>query len=238
MSGTLSCHLICHNNNNILSTAWIDYKKAFDNVLHSWIIISDHLYKIFPLFINFLASAMKQWETTLLLSKPNGILAYGNIKINSGIFKGDSLFPLLFCLPLFPLTKIINNSQYGYKMKNNKINHLFYMDDLKLYASNDNELEGLIKTAKVFSDNIGMQFGLEKCAKASFKRDKLVKTSNIIIDNETIIKGLEQEKSYKYLGVNKGDGIQHAKMKEQMCIRRGRLITKAKLNPKKQNISS
>ena len=38
------------------------------------------------------------------------------------------------------------------------------MDDLKLYASNDNELEELIKTVKVFSDNIGMQFRLEKCA--------------------------------------------------------------------------
>ena len=86
---------------------------------------------------------MKKWETTLLLSKPNGILSYGNIKINSGIFKDVSLSPLLFCLALFPLTKIINNSQYGYKIKNNKINHLFYMDDLKLYASNDNELEGL-----------------------------------------------------------------------------------------------
>ena len=90
------------------------------------------------------------------------------------------------------------------------------MDDLKLYASNDNELEGLIKTVKVFSDNIGMQFRLENCAKASFKRGKLVKTNNIIIENQTIIKELEQEKSYKYLGVDEGDGIQHAKMKDKI----------------------
>ena len=64
------------------------------------------------------------------------------------------------------------------------------------------------------------------------KRGKLVKTSNIIIDNQTIIKELEQEKSYKYLGVNEGDEIQHAKMKKQMCIRRVRLITKTELNAK------
>ena len=86
-----------------------------------------------------------------------------------------------------------------------------------------------------------MQFGLEKCPKASFKRCKLVKTSNIIIDNKTIIKELEQEKSYKYFSVNEGDGIQHAKMKEQIkkeCIRRLRLITKTELNAKKKNISS
>ena len=44
-----------------LNTAWIDYKKAFDSVPHSWIIKSLHLYKISPLFTNFLALAMKQW---------------------------------------------------------------------------------------------------------------------------------------------------------------------------------
>ena len=61
-----------------------------------------------------------------------------------------------------------------------------------------------------------MQFGLEKCVKASFKGGKLVKTNNIIIDNKTIIKELEQKNFYKYLGVNEGQGIQHAKMKKQI----------------------
>ena len=62
-----------------------------------------------------------------------------------------------------------------YKIKKN---HLFYMDDTKLYGSNDNKLEGLIKTVKVFRNDNGMEFGLNKCAKASFKRDKLIKTKD------------------------------------------------------------
>ena len=44
------------------------------------------------------------------------------------------------------------------------INHLFYMDDLKLFARNDNELTVLLATVKNFSDDIGMKFGLDKCA--------------------------------------------------------------------------
>ena len=76
------------------------------------------------------------------------------------VFLNVTLSPLLFCLILFLLAKINSNSQYEYK-----INHLLYIDDLKLYTSNDNELEGLIKTVKVFSDNIGMQFGLENVQK-------------------------------------------------------------------------
>ena len=44
---------------------------------------------------------------------------------------------------------------------------------------------------KQFSDDIGMEFGLEKCAKASFKKGKLTSTRNIVIDVDTEIQGLE-----------------------------------------------
>ena len=116
-----------------------------------------------------------------------------------------------------------------------KINHLFYMDDLKLYAQNDGELEGLLKTVKAFIDDIGMEFGLDKCAKATFKRGKLVTSENIELSDDTIIMQLDQEGTYKYLGVNEGDGVQHSKMKEKIrkeCIRRVRSILKTELNSK------
>ena len=40
-----------------------------------------------------------------------------------------------------------------------KINHLFYVDDLKLYGTSDNQLIGLSNTMKNVSDNIKMEFG-------------------------------------------------------------------------------
>ena len=67
------------------------------------------------------------------------------------------------------------------------MNHLFYMDDLKLYSKSDNQLEGLLSTVKTFSDDIKMQFGLEKCAKATFVRGKLTKTSHVKLDDRTTI---------------------------------------------------
>ena len=51
-----------------------------------------------------------------------------------------------------------------------------------------------------------MEFGLEKCPKAGFKKGKLTITENIQIDPDTTIQQLEQEGTYKYLGVNEGDG--------------------------------
>ena len=61
-----------------------------------------------------------------------------------------------------------------------------------------------------------MKFGLDKCATAEFKRGKWTKTTPIILDEETAIKELQQEDSYKYLGINEAEGIQHAKMKEKI----------------------
>ena len=38
------------------------------------------------------------------------------------------------------------------------------MDDLKLYAKNEKQLDSLVQTVRTFSEDIGMQFGIDKCA--------------------------------------------------------------------------
>ena len=134
-----------------------------------------------------------------------------------------------------PLSRLLNDTGYGYKISNKKINHLFYMDDLKLCACSGYELEGLLKTVNALSDDIGMEFGLDKCANAIFKCGNLESADNVVLDDETVIKELEKEGTYKYLGVNEGDGKQHSKMKGKIrkeCLRRVGLILKTELNSK------
>ena len=43
------------------------------------------------------------------------------------------------------------------------------MDDLKRYAKDDSEVEKLLRIVKGFSDDFDMEFGLSKCAKATFR---------------------------------------------------------------------
>ena len=86
--------------------------------------------------------------------------------------------------------------------------HLFYMDDLKNYTKNDDEKKGLLRTIKSFSDDIGMEFGWDKCAKATFKRGRLADdSSNMELDVNTVIQNLEKKGNYKHLGVSEEDGI-------------------------------
>jgi len=54
-----------------------------------------------------------------------------------------------------------------------------------------------------------MEFGLEKCAKIAFKRGKLVHWQNFVININREIQELEQEKTYKYLGIEGSEGMQH-----------------------------
>ena len=191
------------------------------------------IYKLSLILIRFMRSSMSNWKTTLYLSHNQGTIKTRSICIKSDIFQGDSLSPLLFCLTLAPLSTILNSTGYGCEVGGKKISHLFYMEDLKTYAKNDTQQEGLLKTIKAFNDDIFMQFGLEKCAKATIKRGKLTQTTDIRVDINTTIKELEQESAYKYLAINEGDGIQHTAMRERIRkehYRRVRLATKSELN--------
>jgi len=75
------------------------------------------------------------------------------------------------------------------------------MDDLKLIAKPQEELQKQIQTVKTFSDDIHMEFGLEKCAEIAFKRGKLVHWQNLVVHINREIQELEQEKTYSTSGL-------------------------------------
>ena len=85
------------------------------------------------------------------------------IQIRRGIFQGDSLSPLLFCIALIPLTNELNRDDCGYQVHGTerKISHLLYMDDLKLLGRNENELKNKMKIVHTVSKDMNMNFGLE-----------------------------------------------------------------------------
>jgi hypothetical protein len=55
------------------------------------------------------------------------------------------------------------------------------MDDLKMIAISEEELQRQIQTVKTFSNDIHMEFGLEKCAKITIKRGKLISLQNLVM---------------------------------------------------------
>jgi hypothetical protein len=64
------------------------------------------------------------------------------------------------------------NTSYEEHTTKTKISHILYMDDLKLIGKSEKELPKQIQAVRIFSDNIHMDFGLDKCAKTVFKKSK------------------------------------------------------------------
>ena len=59
------------------------------------------------------------------------------------------------------------------------------MDDLKLYGRNKSSLESLIQTVHGFSNDIEMEFGVEKFAVLTMKKGKRTNSDRIALLNKT-----------------------------------------------------
>ena len=81
--------------------------------------------------------AMKKWRVELTA----GGKSLAEVKIQRGIFQGDALSPLLFVTVMMPLNHIIRKHTGAYKLYKlqEKINHIMYIDDIKLFAKNKSE---------------------------------------------------------------------------------------------------
>ena len=75
------------------------------------------------------------------------------------------------------------------------------MDDLKLYAKNEKELDSLVQTVRVFSRDIRMNFGIEKCSMLIMKRGQNTKSEGIKLPNYIVIKSLKEREGYKYFSI-------------------------------------
>ena len=177
----------------VLAMGWIDHRKAYDMIAHSWILESLKGLGVKRQIREFLQESMKTWRVELTC----GEQILGEVKINRGIFQGDTLSPLLFVTALIPLTHILRKSKAGYEFSKTKVtvNHLLFMDDLKLYAKNEKSLDSLLQTVRIFSKDIGMEFGIDKCAMLSLKRGNIVASDGIKLPDKSLIKSMKEGES-------------------------------------------
>ena len=62
------------------------------------------------------------------------------------------------------------------------------MDNLKLYSRIEKGLDSLVQTVRVFSEDIGIEFGIEKCAMLVMEKGKIAKLVGIELPDGKIIK--------------------------------------------------
>ena len=194
--------------------AWIDYEKAYDMVPQRWILYCLKMYKIPDEIIKFIDKIMETLRVELTVRWKS----LAEVKIKRGIFQGDALSPLLFVIATMPLNHILRKCTAGYKLSKSqeRINHLMYKDDIKLFAQNEKEWETLIQTFRIYSQDIGMEFGIDKYAMLVIKSGKRHITEGIELSYQEKIRTLREMETYKYLGILEADTIKQVEMKEKL----------------------
>ena len=127
------------------------------------------------------------------------------IKVNRGILQGDSFCVRLFTLSLNPIAWYLRSTE-GYKLSHapdRKITHALFVDDLKTYHRSEQKAVAVTsKLKKMFAD-IGLEWGINKCAAIHMKRGKLApndSASEMPVSNDCSIPVIGSEDHYKFLG--------------------------------------
>ena len=175
---------------------------------------------------------MKKWKVLLSLNGSD----LCEVDVNRGIFQGHSLSPLIFIICLIPLSLPLRKvkASYEWGRKEFQLNHLLFMDDLKLFGKSEDQIDSLLQTVFIFSEDIGMEFGLKKSGVLILKKEKLVTFDGIQLPNQEIMKEVD-ENGYTYFGVLEVVEIKEHEMKIKVTAeykKRLRLTLKSKLNGK------
>ena len=136
---------------------------------------------------------------------------------------------------MMPLYLILRKCTAGYKLSRSqeKVNHLMYMGDIKLFAKNEKELEILTYAVRTYIQDIGMEFCIEKCAMLVMKSGKRHITEGMKLPNQDKTRTLGENETYKYLVILVADTIKQVEMKDQIqkeYCRRTRKLLETKLN--------
>ena len=168
-------------------------------VPHSWIIECLDLFGVPENIKSLLMNSMEDWK--VMLCSRNSEL--GEFEIKRGISQGDSLSPLVFVLALILLSLILRKTKAAYEFSESKekINHLLFMDDFMLYSRSEKGLNSLVQTVRVFSEDIGTEFGMEKCVMLFMEKGKILKSVGLEFSDGKVITSLQEGEIHKYLGI-------------------------------------
>ena len=106
------------------------------------------------------------------------------------------------------------------------------MDDIKLFDKNEKELETLIQSVRIYDDDIGMEFGIERYTIVLMKIGKQQMMEGIELPNQGKIRTLEEnfKNTWEYWKRTPSNKRSWKKKIKKGCLRRTRNLLETKLH--------
>ena len=115
------------------------------------------------------------------------------------------------------MTHILRTANPEYELGTGEmINNQLFMDNLKMYSKMESVLDCFIQTVRIFREDNGIKFWIDKGDILMMKNMKIVKSDGIELPNEKVIKLLEERESCKYLGLLEADELMANKIKDKV----------------------
>ena len=221
-----------------LAVAFCDYKKAYDKVHHDWMLRVCKWIGIPDEVIELISNLMEFWKTRLEIWKKGEKKKSRWINISSGFLQRDSYSSVGFCVSEVQVCQLLQQSR-GYRMgppgnRDVSRTHSLFVDYLKVYQESHKILTDVNEVIVQASHDTEACYGVSKCAEIIFECGKIVRGEGLeILEERMKTIDLDENETYKFLGIEQADGIKTKKDFERVkskVNKRFKMLTNIELN--------
>ena len=141
-----------------LVVTWIDLKKAYDKVPHSWVKKAMKAISMPRWWNRTLKKIMNKWATRLEIRTGKRSNKRKVLSIKHGVMQGDGLAPSLFAIAIAPLSTYLETTRGYLTVTGRNMTHQFFVDDLKTYSERQ-ETNDATRGVDEVARSIGMELG-------------------------------------------------------------------------------
>ena len=184
----------CSDRNGRVYACFVDFRKAFDTVIHTGIKIKLLQTGVGSKFYNIVKN-MYNTSTSCIRLK-NGVT--DSFPVSVGVKQGDNLSPNLFKIFINDLPCYMQNTQDPVKLDDKDIHCLMFADDIVLFSKSPAGLQEKLNRLEDYCKDWCLSVNTSKTKIMIFNKAGKLIPHQFIYDG----KPLECVKSYKYLGIH------------------------------------
>jgi len=155
-----------------LYSSSIDFSKAFDSISHEYIRRMMGYIRV-PEIVRKTNSDFLEFCTVQYEVRSGRTASRSRtLDVKRGVPQGDTLSPMIFCLAVAPISFCLDSGMRGYQVRtttngsyiSKRYSHLFFADDLELYAETEEELSTGIAIVQQCASAVNLSLNPTKCA--------------------------------------------------------------------------
>ena len=191
-------------NRKNLACAWVDVRKAYDSLSHSWIKRVLEIHRLPTKLQTAICKIVDSWNIVLIIPLEGTVEETQPIHVTNGVLQGDSICPELYKLAKNPASWHLRRYE-GYRLSkplnNVNITHSLFIDDLKAYMKTLQKLVSMLTDLRMKMKDAGLEWNSKKCKILVMKLGCIDTSIEYVMVGDMKVECMMDEELYRFLGV-------------------------------------